>query len=124
MADRCYLENNLKDFNKEFNMCQSVILSTKGNTTVSYCIACKSHYIWQNSFLLTFNANQYESFLHEVKEKIGVEEFYAFPDGNIRTMLTTPVYEIVFIFTEDEWQDFTDTLSEAHYMRQVYQLIH
>jgi len=104
-------------------MCQSVILSSKGNTTVSYCPKCQSHYIWQNSFLLTFNPKQYESFLQEVKEKIGMEAFYAFPDGQARTMLTTPVYEIVFTFTEEEWQDFTSTLHEAHYMREVYQLI-
>jgi len=105
-------------------MCQSVILSSKGNTTISYCSKCRNHYIWQNSFLLTFNPTQYTSFLHEIKGKMGVEEFYSFPDGLPRTILTTPVYEIVFTFTEEEWQDFTSTLHEAYYMREVYQLIH
>lgn len=104
-------------------MCQSVILSSRGNTTVTYCSKCQHHYIWQNSFLLTFNSAQYESFLYEVKGKMGKEEFFSFPDGNTRTMLTTPVYEILFAFTRQEWYDFTDTLNEAYYMREVYQLI-
>lgn len=104
-------------------MCQSIILSTKGNTTISYCSQCQSHYIWQNSFLLTFNANQYTSFLGEIRSKIGSEEFVRFPDGDSRLLLTTPVYEILFTFTEDEWADFTGSLNEAYYMREIYQLI-
>jgi len=104
-------------------MCQSIILSSKGNTTISYCSHCQSHYIWQNSFLLTFNAHQYSSFLAEISNKIGLEEFVTFPDGDSRLLLTTPVYEILFAFTEDEWVDFTGSLNEAYYMREIYQMM-
>jgi hypothetical protein len=73
--------------------------------------------------MLTFNPEQYESFMGEVQRKLGIEEFYSFPDGNTRIMVNTPVHEILFTFTEDEWQDFTNSLNEALYMREVYQLM-
>jgi hypothetical protein len=61
--------------------------------------------------------------LEEISKKIGAEEFLGFPDGVFRVLLPTPVQEILFTFSEDEWRDFTSTLQEAYYMREVYQLI-
>lgn len=104
-------------------MCQSIKLSSKGNTTISYCSACKNHYIWQGAFVLTFTLLQYDCFLDEINNKIGVEEIFSFPDGIRRVVLPTPVQEIVFTFSEDEWYDFTSTLKEAYYMREVYRII-
>ncbi|MFZ4862326.1 hypothetical protein ACL9RF_09080 [Sphingobacterium sp. Mn56C] len=104
-------------------MCKSTTLSSKGNTTVSYCSGCQSHYIWQNSFILTFNPAQYDCFLEEIKSRMGVEDFMKFPDGVYRMMLPTPMPEVLFTFSEEEWQDFTNALFEAYYMREVYQLI-
>lgn len=104
-------------------MCQSVILSSKGNTSISYCSACKNHYIWQGAFVLTFSPLQYDCFLEEISNKTGDEELYRFPDGVNRIVLPTPVQEIVFTFSEEEWADFTATLKEAYYMREVYRII-
>lgn len=104
-------------------MCQSITLGSRGNTTISYCSKCRNHYIWQGAFILTFNSFQYDCFLEEINRKIGSEEFLGFPDGISRILLPTPVQEILFTFSEDEWRDFTTTLQEAYYMREVYQII-
>lgn len=73
--------------------------------------------------MLTFTLLQYDCFLDEINNKIGVEEIFSFPDGIRRVVLPTPVQEIVFTFSEDEWYDFTSTLKEAYYMREVYRII-
>lgn len=104
-------------------MCQSVTLTTKGNTCISYCSKCKFHYVWQKSYVLTFSAFQYNCFLDEIRARIGNEEFLAFPDDEDRMFLATPAPEILFTFTKEEWQNFISALEEANYMRQVYQLI-
>lgn len=104
-------------------MCQSVTLGSRGSTTISYCSKCKNHYIWQGAFILTFTSLQYDYFLEEISKKIGAEEFIGFPDGVFRVLLPTPVQEILFTFSEAEWRDFTSTLQEAYYMREVYQII-
>ncbi|MBE8714037.1 hypothetical protein [Sphingobacterium hungaricum] len=105
-------------------MCQSIILSSNGNTVITYCKKCRNHYIWQNSFLLSFNTPQFQEFVDGIRAKIGKEEYFLFPDGESRVLLNTPVFEITFTFSFDEWRDFTNTLEEARYMREVHELIH
>ena len=105
------------------SMCQSITLTTKGNTCVSYCRKCQYHYVWQKSYVLTFSGSQFAYFLDEIKLKIGKEEFLSFPDDEERMFLPTPAAEILFTFTKEEWRDFTTALQEANYMREVYQLI-
>lgn len=104
-------------------MCQSMILSSKGKTIVSYCSVCDNHYIWQGTFVLTFTPLQFDCFLEEINNKIGAEDMFRFPDGFNRIVLPTPVQEIVFAFSEDEWSDFTTSLQEAYYMREVYRIM-
>ncbi|TDS14631.1 hypothetical protein [Sphingobacterium paludis] len=105
-------------------MCQSIILSTNGTTSVSYCQHCGNCYIWHQTFLLTFDTEQYGCFWNVIKEKMGVEEFFRFPDGIARIVLNTPVREIVFTFTHEEWIDFTKSMNEGFYMRQIHEMIH
>lgn len=105
-------------------MCQSVNLTTKGNTAISYCSKCNFHYVWQKSYVLTFSAVQFQFFLEEIRAKVGNEEFLLFPDDEERMFLPTPAPEILFTFTKEEWYNFTSALEEANYMREVYQLLH
>jgi len=104
-------------------MCHSTILSSNGNTVVSYCKKCKHLYIWQQSFLLSFTLDQYHEFVAGIRAKLGKEEYFLFPDGDSRVLLNTPVYEITFTFSFEEWRDFTNTLEEARYMRDVHEII-
>lgn len=104
-------------------MCQSINLAIKGNTCISYCSKCHFHYVWQKSYVLTFSTHQFGFFMNEIRDKIGNEEFLAFPDDVERMFLPTPAPEILFTFTKEEWQNFTSALEEAAYMREVYQLI-
>ena len=104
-------------------MCKATVLSAKGATTITYCKQCCTHYIWQHSYLLTFNGAQYKRFVSRVADRIGREEYYVFPDGEWRTLLQTPMDELVFTFTQEEWKDFHQSLEEAVYMREVYQML-
>ncbi|QBQ42742.1 hypothetical protein [Sphingobacterium psychroaquaticum] len=104
-------------------MCKAIILSTNGATTVSYCKTCRTHYVWQNTYLLTFSLEQYNRFKSRVNDRVGKEDYYVFPDGEWRTVLKTPMDELLFTFTQLEWQDFCRTLQEASYMQEVYQLL-
>lgn len=105
-------------------MCQPTLLSTKGSSSISFCPKCQYHYICQQSFVLCFTRVQYDCFCREINGKKGDEKFVPFPNGESKMMLTTPVEEILFTFTEEEWSDFTLALDEAVYMREVYQIIH
>lgn len=104
-------------------MCQSITLSSKGNTTISYCGKCQTHYIWQNSYVLSFTPFQYNSFVQDIKKRVGEEEFLIFPDGEERMLLATPLPEMFFTFSNDDWQNFIASLDEAYYMREVYKII-
>ena len=104
-------------------MCQSITLTTKGNTCISYCNKCSYHYVWQKSYVLTFSSFQYACFLDEIRSKIGYEDFVSFPDDEDRMFLATPAPEILFTFTKEEWVNFTTALEEANYMREVYDII-
>lgn len=104
-------------------MCQFVNLTTKGNTSISYCSKCNFHYVCQKAYVLTFSSFQYACFLDEIKNRVGNEEFLAFPDDEERMFLATPAPEILFTFTKEEWYNFTTALEEANYMREVYRII-
>jgi len=104
-------------------MCQATLLSSKGTSSVSYCPKCKNHYINHVSYLLCFTNFQYDLFYKEIKNKIGNEEFLTFPNDQKKIILTSPVEEILFTFTEVEWSNFTFVLDEAYYMREVYNII-
>lgn len=105
-------------------MCQSTVLNVKGTTIVSYCSSCKAHYVWQNSFMLTFSLFQFECFSSEIEGKKLDREFVRFPDGTLRTFLDTPMQEVLLTFTEDEWDNFCQAIQEAYYLREVYEIIH
>lgn len=104
-------------------MCQSAILNTKGNTMISYCPSCQNHYVWQNSFLLTFSLFQFQCFANEIEKVSLNREYVRFPDGELRTFLETPIHEVLLTFTEMEWGDFALAIQEADYMREVYGIL-
>lgn len=104
-------------------MCKAIVLSSKGATTVTYCTQCSTHYIWQHSYLLTFTTAEYKHFCMDVTDKIGKESYYIFPDAIWRMVLRTPLPELLFTFTDEEWSDFHEALNEASFMQEIHQLL-
>ncbi|WP_270087601.1 DUF6686 family protein [Sphingobacterium sp. SYP-B4668] len=104
-------------------MCQTIILSEKGVTHISLCRKCSLYYIWQSSFVLTFNKGQFESFVLSILNKADDNCYYIFPDGEGRITIETPCPEIVFNFNTEEWDDFKNALNESYYFQQFYNMI-
>jgi hypothetical protein len=104
-------------------MCQSVVLSHKGKSHISYCTKCKTFYIWQDSFLLSLGYLQFESFVSATMRSNVKGNYFSFPDGDMCVLIDTPCPEIVFVFNENEWNDFSDALSESTYMSEIYQMM-
>lgn len=104
-------------------MCDTKLLSQRGNTHISVCQRCRTYYIWQCNFVLTFDHNKFLDFLDTVKR--GGEDlfFTAFPDGDFRLIMKTPYPDIVFSFNEEEWQDFREALTESYYMHEFYLIL-
>ena len=48
---------------------------------------------------------------------------HAFPDGQDRLVMRTPVNDVQFTFTMDEWEDFQAAMDEAVYMQEIYALM-
>lgn len=106
-------------------MCQSIILSKKGKTTISYCLQCKSTHIWHNNLILQFSRTRFLAFKKYVTSAGFDEEcFLPFPDGEDRLVLHTPNSDINFTFTEEEWECFYAAMEETVYLQEVYELIH
>lgn len=104
-------------------MCHSTLLSTNGQTSITYCDQCKAHYIWQDSSLLSFDAGHFQGFVQSVYEYKGREKFFTCPDGIVRMMLPTPLPELALTFTFPDWGNFILSLEEASYMMQIYQMV-
>ncbi|MEJ6978985.1 DUF6686 family protein [Pedobacter sp. P351] len=105
-------------------MCETRVVSFNGNTQISYCVICKSFYIWHKNIVLNFTSVQFLSF-KRYTEGLDFEECaFPFPDGEGRAMLHTPSKEISLAFTKDEWDSFSIALDEAGLMKQYYHLLY
>jgi hypothetical protein len=104
-------------------MCQTQVLSRKGNITISQCMECKILTLWLHHLLLNFSPEQFNTFM-DFTSKLDVEQsLFPFPDGEERLVLRTPHQDICFSFTLDEWDNFQVAMEEASYMKDIYQLI-
>ncbi|MDH5828335.1 hypothetical protein ACFX5U_00280 [Sphingobacterium sp. SG20118] len=66
---------------------------------------------------------KFEAFVAATMQSNIKSNYFSFPDGDMRVLIDTPCPEIVFVFNEDEWNDFSDALSESTYMSEIYQMI-
>jgi len=73
--------------------------------------------------MLTFNKHQFDNFIKYSIHIPYLDNLFVFPDGTSRFILNTPSQEINFAFMEEEWLCFAEAMKEAHYMKEVYQLI-
>lgn len=104
-------------------MCHSRMLSSNGQTHITYCPSCKTYYIWQDSTLLSFDGEHFQQFVNGVHTYKGREKFFTCPDGVSRMMLPTPLPELALTFTFPEWGNFMLSLEEARYMTEIYQMV-
>lgn len=104
-------------------MCQTRVLTTRGETVISSCMGCGMYYIWHRNLVLTFPSAGFDSF-KEIVGKISFESnSLPFPDGNQRIILHTPSDDISFAFDQEELEDFREAVLEASYMNEVYTLM-
>ena len=104
-------------------MCDTKVLSQRGDTHISVCHKCKTYYIWQQSFVLTFTPGKFADFLNIIKSNGDELFFSSFADGEFRLILKTPYPDIVFSFNEEQWQNFRDALQESYYMNEFYSML-
>lgn len=104
-------------------MCNTIALSTKGETAISSCMNCHVFYLWHNNLLLTFPTAAFTAF-HEVVEALSFHQnCLPFPDDEDRVILHTPNDDICFAFRFEEFELFKEAMAEAIYMDNVYSLI-
>lgn len=104
-------------------MCQTRVLTNKGQTVISSCMGCGMYYIWHQNLVLSFPAKAFRSFREVVTAVCFESNAQPFPDGQERIMLNTPNDDISFAFDEEELEDFRAAIAEAEYMNEVYQLM-
>lgn len=104
-------------------MCNTVILSTKGETIIRSCINCKVFYLWHNNLLLTFTDKAFTAFYQVVEALSFHKNCLPFPDDEDRVILHTPNDDICFAFKVDEFVLFKEAMTESLYMNSVYALM-
>ncbi len=104
-------------------MCLTRILSTKDQTVITSCLACKAFYIWHNNLMLSFTHKTFTTFQELLNSLSFNESSLPFPDMEERIILRTPNDDISFAFTETEFEQFKAAVAEAIYMKEVYLLL-
>jgi len=104
-------------------MCNTRILCQAARTTVSQCTDCGMFFIWHNNVLLHFKSREFYLFLTHIKQYVFEERALSFPDGVCRFVMHSAATEISLVFTEDEWEDLKDVLTEAAYLGNVYDIL-
>lgn len=104
-------------------MCETIVLSQKGETIVGQCPECHTFSIWQHNLLLIFTPQQFSAFADFAAELDPERAMFPFPNGEERLVMRTPQNDICFAFNLSEWEDFNVAVKEATYMQEVYQLI-
>ena len=101
-------------------MCETRILTQKGQSVISHCADCGMINIWHQNLMLCFTPEQFSSFHRFTQEMEFDDRCFPFPDGSERVVLCTPNRDINFVFTDTEWDDFNAAMLEAMYMMEVY----
>jgi hypothetical protein len=104
-------------------MCSAKVLSQAGTSVISRCSECRCIFIWNNNLVLSFSPEQFTQFKDFTQELDIAGQSFPFPDGQDRIVLRTPVNDVQFAFTTEEWEDFQAAMDEAVYMQQVYALM-
>jgi len=105
-------------------MCKPIVISQKGEISVTQCVNCKVINIWKKGMLLNFSFDQFHAFLKVTSELVFDDYLEYAPDGTEIVILATPHPDISLLFTRPEWHDFLGALHEAAYMQKVYELVH
>ena len=101
-------------------MCETRILTQKGQSVISHCADCGMINIWHQNLMLCFTPEQFMSFHRFTQEMDFEDRCFPFPDGSDRVVLCTPNRDINFVFTDIEWEDFNASMLEAMYLMEVY----
>ena len=104
-------------------MCETIILSKIGATTISQCMDCKILTLWTRTLLLNFSPEQFVSFKNFTANLEVDQSLFPFPDGEDRLVLRTPHSDICMTFSLDDWDNFQQAMEEANYMREIYNLM-
>ena len=104
-------------------MCQTRVLSTRDQITISHCMHCKLMYIWHNNLLLNFTTEKFLAFRNALSKLKYEDCGFPFPDQEDRAIISCPHPEISFAFSWEEWQDLIEVMDEASYMKEVYSLM-
>jgi len=105
-------------------MCKTIVLSQRENITVAQCTNCKVLNIWRSGVLMNFSFQQFDAFYESTRRLEFDDYLESRPDGQEVVILSTPFPDISLVFTRLEWQEFFDVLSEATYMKRIYELVH
>lgn len=104
-------------------MCNTRILCQSNRTTVSQCTECGMFFIWHNNVLLNFKQQEFYLFLTHIKKYVFQQRSICFPDGEHRLLMHSAADEISLAFTEDEWEDIKEVLTESAYLANVYDIL-
>nr|WP_134089758.1 hypothetical protein [Olivibacter sp. XZL3] len=80
-------------------------------------------FIWHHNILLNFKYKEFYLFLTHIKKYHFQQRAICFPDGELRLMLHTAADEVSLAFTEDEWEDMKEVLTEAAYLAKIYDIL-
>ncbi|WP_345233774.1 DUF6686 family protein [Olivibacter ginsenosidimutans] len=104
-------------------MCNTRILCQTAKVTVSQCTSCGMYFIWHNNILLHFLNQEFYLFLTHIKTYVFEQRAFCFPDGEKRLVMHSSANEISLAFTEEEWEDLKEVLTEAAYLGNVYDIL-
>ncbi|HEY9197648.1 MAG TPA: DUF6686 family protein [Mucilaginibacter sp.] len=104
-------------------MCSAKVLSHVGASVISRCHECRCIFIWNNNLILSFSPEQFKQFRDFTVELDFEGHTFPFPDGQERMVMRTPVNDVQFTFSIEEWEDFHAAMDEAVYMQEVYDLM-
>ncbi|SEK45461.1 hypothetical protein SAMN04488505_101231 [Chitinophaga rupis] len=104
-------------------MCETRILSRKGQMRIGHCVHCKTVFLWHGNVLLHFTPNDFVQFSETLGHREFCDHSLPFPDDEERVIIHTPCQDISFTFTKAEWETLRAAVEEALLMQQVYALI-
>jgi hypothetical protein len=104
-------------------MCSTRTLAHTGDAFISSCADCKTVFIWHRNILLNFSPEDFSSFKRMLDDLDFEDCSFNFLDNISRIIIKTPKPGISFAFTENEWNNFNQAVTEAIYMQQVYDLM-
>lgn len=105
-------------------MCKPTVITQKGDISVTQCLNCKMVNIWNRSVLISFSFEQFYAFIKATQHLSFDDYLEHTPDGTEVVILATPYPDISLVFTRVEWYEFFNSINEAAFMQQVYQLVH